>query len=284
MKCTKFISLIISVCLILSLVAPLSVYATPSESPDEGGQSLEGVEIYITSENIDEVAEKYQIPSEVVMYLESKLNTASRLYVTASYSNENSSTVSPNSVSASWESPPPYGGYNLKDWVVTEKNAFGMEPVASSANGTNVLAFCESVFCFAAGKLADSFSSFGSGLVSIGQFVLGLQPNEIYPTSGDKAEAAPIYTLREVFTYVVTPDGDVLGCRTSSIRLEGITWYAYYANEHKVDTKIKYYSNKMYESENYSNRRQVAVQHFATGGHYDQAIRLKIGDATFVFQ
>lgn len=159
-----------------------------------------------------------------------------------------------------------------------------MTPIASAAGGANVLSFCESVLCFAAGKLADSFSPFGSALVTPGQFALGLQSNDVYPTSGDKAEAAPMYTLREIFTYVETPDGDVLGCRTSSVRLESIAWYAYYAEKHLQNTEIRYYSNKMYESENYSNRRKVAVQYFAAGGHYDQPVRLEIGDASFVFQ
>lgn len=284
MKSTKLISLIVTGILVFGSITPFTVCAAPSESTSIEDSSAEGDAIYITSENIEEVAEMYQIPKEVVQYLESKLSTTNRLYLSSSSTIEDGTNVSPNSISTSWETQAPYGGYNLKDWVVTEKNAFGMTPIASAAGGANVLSFCESVLCFAAGKLADSFSPFGSALVTLGQFALGLQSNDVYPTSGDKAEAAPMYTLREIFTYVETPDGDVLGCRTSSVRLESIAWYAYYAEKHLQNTEIRYYSNKMYESENYSNRRKVAVQYFAAGGHYDQPVRLEIGDASFVFQ
>lgn len=182
----------------------------------------------------------------------------------------------------SWENGHPYKGYYVKDWVVVSTNGHDMTHLGGSAAGKNAKSFGESHF-YIDGVLVDKIAAFGSAGVTLCQYVLGLENNTVSASSGDKASAAPSFTCHEYFTYVETPNGDMLGCRTAKSYLNRISWYAYCANSHLCNTKTKSY-NKLIKSNNFDNRYDLAVQHFAIYGFADQEIYLKIANKYFILQ
>lgn len=273
------------ICALLTLVITFNVMSIPQafaaeihETDSDFVVNAEGA-VRITKNNLCAAIKTFEIPQEVAQALAEKMKqptTQKELYlVVPNY---------PTKANAySWENRHPYKGYYVKDWVVVSTNGHAMTPLGGSAAGKNAMAFAESLGFYIAGVLVDQIIAFGSAGVTLCQFVLGLEPNTISASSGDKASAAPSFTCHEYFTYVETPDGDVLGCRTAKTYLNQVSWHAYYAKSHENNTKTKTY-NKLIKSNNFDNRYDLAVQHFAIGGFIDQEIHLKIANKYFILQ
>lgn len=279
----KIISFILSIMLVVCVISPLSVYAAESESADENDiETIEGM-IRITSENIKDATEQYRIPKEVVQYIEAKLHDTStnELYVASPGTVAHTgSIIRQTAPSTGCVDLGIHNGYRLKDWIVTTKNAFNQEQLGGSAARENALSFAESLLFYAAGAVLDRIIPFGSAGVTLAQFTWGIESNTITANSGDKASAAPKYTSFEYFTYVETPEGDMLGCRSSKAVLETIAWYCYSYEKHEQKNAImKYY--KTVFSPNYTNRKDLAVRNFAVGGFIDVPVILTIADKNF---
>lgn len=280
----KIISFILSIMLVVCIISPPSVYATEFELADGNDIETSGGMICITSENIKDATEQYHIPKEVVQYLEAKLRNTStnELYVASPDAvARTGSIIRQTAPSTGCVDLGIHNGYRLKEWIVTTKNGFNQEQLGGSAAGRNALSFAKTLLFYALGAFLGEVTPFGSAGVTLVEYTWGLESDTITPTSGDKASAAPKYTAFEYFTYVETPEGDMLGCRSSMSVLETITWYCYSYQKHdqKFNTMTYY---KTICSPNHINRKDLAVQNFAGGGFLDVPVTLVIANKHFL--
>ena len=280
----KIISFILSIMLVVCIISPPSVYAAEFELADENDIETSGGMIRITSENIKDATEQYHIPKEVVQYLEAKLRNTStnELYVASPDAvARTGSIIRQTAPSTGYVDLGMHNGYRLKEWIVTTKNGFNQEQLGGSAAGRNALSFAETLLFYALGAYLGEVTPFGSAGVTLLEYTWGLETDTVTPTSEDKASAAPKYTTFDYFTYVETPEGDMLGCRSSMSVLETITWYCYSHEKHDQKIKIMTYY-KTICSPNNINRKDMAVQNFAGGGFVDVPVTLVIANKHFL--
>ena len=279
----KLVLRCLSVALIISILSmPMSVSANDDVNSEVNEISLTE-EITITEENIQSVIANYDVPREVADSLISRINNGNSgdvltLLVPVA-SNEDTSAYA-RSTTSSWSPIRIYEGHQLTDWVITIRNSHSPTSITSDATENNVLAFVGSLLAFTGGVLLKEIPLFGA-FQSAFEFILGLETNEISPSSGDILTAAPQYLCYETFTYVVVSGEYYMGAHTYAAYVQQITWFAYYAAEHKQDTKITG-ATEAFESENYSNRSRTAVQWYSLGGLSDPPVYITLGDCEFL--
>lgn len=282
----KFVSFSIILILIISMVTfPIRVQANDYPDIDIHDNSVvESNSIVVTEDNIQRIINDYDVPQEVADSLFMRIDdrrTGDVVTLHMPFAQDETVSTGSQATTSNWSPIRIYDGHQLTDWVVTIRNGYSMTPITSQANANNILSFVGSVAGYTGSVFLDCIYPFGGALITAAQFILGLETNYVAPSSGDKLEAAPQYICFDTFTYVVVGGERYLGCRTYSSYVEQITWYAYYAAEHKQNTKVTILT-KFFESANYDDRNATAVSWYALGGWIDDTVYIKIGDCQFM--
>lgn len=279
MKCKRFLSLALSLILVLNVafVTPISA----AEYEDTLALDSKFNTVLVTRANIDAVVVRYNVPAEVAASLKQKLQNnpdIDGVYLGVPYNSED--LVSPKAVINYWGATTVYKGLTMKDWVVGDSMAFTAQTLNMDYLGINALSFAGTIAAYAAGVYLDKVYAFGSAAVTICQFLFGLESNTVSATGSDWVAAAPAFTYRETYTYVETPDGDVLGCKSCWSRLDYVQWTCYSYSLHKTGAETRTY-NEVFYSNSYLNRYAVAYQYYPIGANIDTPIVYTIDGYTY---
>ncbi len=123
MKCKRFLSLALSLILVLNVafVTPISA----AEYEDTLALDSKFNTVLVTRANIDAVVVRYNVPAEVAASLKQKLQNnpdIDGVYLGVPYNSED--LVSPKAVINYWGATTVYKGLTMKDWVVGDSMAF----------------------------------------------------------------------------------------------------------------------------------------------------------------
>lgn len=272
-------------CILFLTLMFTSIVATPIMAHEYTASSSSSTiepAVVVTDDNIDDIISRYSVPAEVANRLRQKLmnKDGDSTLILGAPSDEN---ISARSTGSYWGTKTTINGYVVKDWVVYETASFTPTVLGGSAAAENALSFVGSIFMYAGSVIAGYVSPFGSAAVSVCEFIFNKKSDTVRATASDWVSVAPAYTCYEMFTYVETPDGDILGCRSARSRLDYITWEAYSYTLHKTDIGQKNYNQYIY-SESYSDRFSVAYKHYVTGAQIDQEVSIRIANKTFILE
>ena len=246
------------------LVIPMQVKAA----------DMAGGEFVINNENLKEYERQYDIPQEVMEYVEETLDVNPEAKISI-YAPESAVT---RAGSGSWSAVRKYNGFTLKDWNVEVSNAFGMTSVKTGSASSK---FADTLLLYGGGVLLDRIIPFGSAGVTIASYI-PTGGDVLYAASGDKLYAAPKYVSKTKFTYVKNGSDFVLGARTHMATLQQISWYLYSDHNHKQYVGIKGY-NKTVKTPSYNNPDSKAITGSGSGGYIESEVYISINGKKFVF-
>ncbi len=227
----------------------------------------------VNNENLKEYETKYDIPREVMDYVEETLDVNPKAKISI-YAPE--TTVTRGS-SGSWSAVRTYNGFTLKDWNVEVSNAFDMTSVKTGSSSSK---FADTLLLYGGGVLLDKIIPFGSAGLTIVDFV-STGGDVLYAASGDKVQVAPKYVSKTKFTYVKNGSDFVLGARTHMATLQQISWYLYSDYNHKQYVGIKGY-NKTVKTPSYNNPDSKAITGSGSGGYIESEVYISINGKKFV--
>lgn len=285
-KTKKVISVILMIAFAFMLVSNnVSAVENNETEATIGETNLESLEnVVITDENLNSVLSDDLIPLGVRNRIEELNSTIGdngtiTLYMPI-YKN---APVTRNTVPIGWSSYRTYNGYQMRDYIIKTTNAYDLTSIMPTETSILACQFAESVGIYIGGVLIDRIIPFGSSGITIFQYIFGASTaNTITPTSGDKAQAAPLYTTYEYQTYVTYGGTEVLGATTYNSILEKITWYAYSDDLHYSDDKQTTHNITLY-SENFNNRDASAYNSLYTMiPNGDYPITVQIGSKNFI--
>lgn len=284
-KTKKVISVILMIAFAFMLVSNNVSAVENNETEDTIGETnLESLEnIVITDENFNSVISDDLIPLGVrnrieELYSSMGNNGTITLYMPIYKNAPNMRNIE----TIGWSSYRTYNGFQMRDYIIKRTNAYDLTSIMPTE--TSVLAgqFAESIGIYIGGVLVDSIIPFGSAGLTIFQYIFGASTaNTITATSGDKAQAAPLYTTYEYQTYVTYGGTEILGATTYKSTLEKIAWYAYSDDLHDFDQKETIHNKTLY-SENFNNRDESAYNSLYTMiPNGDSLIKVHIGSKDF---
>ncbi len=284
-RCFKSLAFMIAIVLAFMSVAPMRALAdTPQsgssvETPDiEDALELYDTVVTVQEDTIADVVSEYDVPDEVVAYMDDVFTRSPGATVTA-YIPDDEPGVTTRGTSTSWGPVLNYKGYTLQEYILKVDTSF---PQTLLYVGSLAQDFCETLIVFCGGALLDRIVPFGSAAVTLIDFV-GTHGKQVRTSAGDKVSVAPQYTAYTTFTYVGTGNERLLGARTSVATLFEARWWYYSERERDWFDEVEVY-NQYYKSPGTDNRNELAITSYGNGGYLDEPICVDIGGKEFVLE
>ncbi|SKA04561.1 hypothetical protein [Anaerorhabdus furcosa] len=257
----------------LCAINVLNVTSAFAESDNEQNYSVEEIiiDMIVDKNNIDEIAEEYDIPLEVQQSIIDMYEKNPSSIVTISNIDNRGSRAA----SGAWGPIRSYGKYQMRDWIVSGTASTGSKRVKS---GINTSKFADKIGFVVAGYYLDAMYPFATIVLSVlDAFNVG---NQYTADGSDKLDVSIKITTKEKFTYVVLGNQKMLGAKSYYTVLNEGAWTFYSESKAKHYQKIVTY-NKVYTTSTYAFPDGRASTSFGSGGYIDEPPTVKMGEAIF---